>query len=99
MTTRNSPALAPSAFDDKDLPYPDVKLRPAGFVDDFTIAEDAFIAANATLMGTVTVGARSSVWYNCVLRGDIAEIVIGEDANIQDGAIVHCRGRPFFGGC
>jgi carbonic anhydrase/acetyltransferase-like protein (isoleucine patch superfamily) len=99
LTAPKPPALDPSAFDDKDLPYPDVKLRPKGFVDEFTIAADAFVASNAVLMGTVTVGARSSVWYNCVLRGDIAENVIGEDTNIQDGTIVHCSRdlRAFVG--
>ncbi len=79
-----------SAFDASSLPHPSVPLRPVGFIDDFDIASDAFIAPNSTLLGTVTVGARSSVWYNCVLRGDIAEIVIGEDTNVQDGTVVHC---------
>lgn len=72
------------------MPHPSVGLRLEGFVDDITVADDAFIAPNAMLMGTVTIGARSSVWFNCVLRGDIAAIVVGEDSNIQDGTIVHC---------
>ncbi len=80
-----------ASFDDpSQYPHPAVTLRPEGFVDNITIADDAFVAPNAMLMGTVTIGARASVWYNCVLRGDIAEIVIGEDTNIQDGTIVHC---------
>ncbi len=79
-----------ASFDDpSQYPHPAVTLRPEGFVDNITIADDAFVAPNAMLMGTVTIGARASVWYNCVLRGDIAEIVIGEDTNIQDGAIAH----------
>jgi carbonic anhydrase/acetyltransferase-like protein (isoleucine patch superfamily) len=49
----------------------------------------AFVAPNATVLGDVTLGARSSVWYGCVLRGDINSIVIGEDSNVQDGTIVH----------
>ncbi|HEY3176002.1 MAG TPA: gamma carbonic anhydrase family protein [Candidatus Polarisedimenticolia bacterium] len=40
-------------------------------------------------MGEVNVGARSSVWFNAVLRGDLAPVVIGADTNIQDGAILH----------
>lgn len=49
----------------------------------------AFIAANATVLGDVTLGAHSSVWYGCVLRGDINSIEIGEGTNIQDLAMVH----------
>jgi gamma-carbonic anhydrase len=53
------------------------------------IAPAAFVAPNATVVGDVTLGARSSVWYGCVLRGDINSIVIGEGTNVQDGTIVH----------
>ncbi|MBI4625590.1 MAG: gamma carbonic anhydrase family protein [Verrucomicrobia bacterium] len=49
----------------------------------------AFVAANATVLGDVTLGTDSSVWYGCVLRGDINSIVIGDGTNVQDGAIVH----------
>lgn len=49
----------------------------------------AFVAANATVLGDVTLGAHSSVWYGCVLRGDINSIEIGEGTNIQDLAMVH----------
>ena len=49
----------------------------------------AFIAANATILGDVTIGAMSSIWYGCVLRGDINSIVIGDGTNVQDGTIVH----------
>jgi carbonic anhydrase/acetyltransferase-like protein (isoleucine patch superfamily) len=48
-----------------------------------------FVAANATVLGDVTLGPRSSVWYGCVLRGDINSIVIGEGTNIQDLTMVH----------
>ena len=48
-----------------------------------------FVAPNATVLGDVSLGARSSVWYGCVLRGDINSIVIGEGTNIQDLAVVH----------
>jgi len=49
----------------------------------------AFIAKGAQVMGNVELKANASVWYNCVLRGDINKIVIGERTNIQDGCILH----------
>ena len=52
-------------------------------------ARAAFVAANATVVGDVTLGAESSVWYGCVLRGDINSIEIGEGTNIQDLTVVH----------
>lgn len=48
-----------------------------------------FVAPTATVLGDVTLGADSSVWYGCVLRGDINSIVIGEGTNIQDLTMVH----------
>jgi carbonic anhydrase/acetyltransferase-like protein (isoleucine patch superfamily) len=61
------------------------------------IAPDAFIAQNAVVTGNVVIGAQSSVWYGCVLRGDVHEIRIGERTNIQDGTIVHVTRERF--GC
>lgn len=52
-------------------------------------AEAAFIAPNATVLGAVSLGRLSSVWYGCVLRGDINTIEIGEGTNIQDLTMVH----------
>jgi carbonic anhydrase/acetyltransferase-like protein (isoleucine patch superfamily) len=52
-------------------------------------ARAAFVAPNATVLGDVTLGPLSSVWYGCVLRADINSIVIGEGTNIQDLAMVH----------
>jgi len=52
-------------------------------------ARALFVAANATVIGDVTLGAQSSVFYGAVLRGDIARIVVGEGSNLQDNAIVH----------
>lgn len=49
----------------------------------------AFVAPDATVLGDVTLGRDSSVWYGSVLRGDINSIVIGEGSNVQDGTIVH----------
>ena len=53
------------------------------------VAPAAFVAPNATVVGDVTLGALSSVWYGCVLRGDINSIVVGEGTNIQDLTMVH----------
>jgi len=53
------------------------------------VAADAFIAPNATLIGDLVIGARSSIWFNVVLRGDVNYIRVGERTNIQDGTIVH----------
>ncbi len=52
-------------------------------------ARAAFVAADARVMGAVRLGPDSSVWYGCVLRGDINTIEIGEGTNVQDGAVVH----------
>jgi carbonic anhydrase/acetyltransferase-like protein (isoleucine patch superfamily) len=54
-----------------------------------TIAPDTFVAPNAVIVGDVAVGAESSIWYGCVLRGDVQRIRIGRRTNIQDGTIVH----------
>lgn len=53
------------------------------------IHESAYVAESAVLMGDVKLGAKSSVWPQCVLRGDIERIEIGEGSNIQDGTVVH----------
>jgi carbonic anhydrase/acetyltransferase-like protein (isoleucine patch superfamily) len=52
-------------------------------------AQAAFVAPNATVLGAVTLGPKSSVWYGCVLRGDINTIEVGEGSNIQDLTMVH----------
>ncbi len=54
-----------------------------------TLAPSSFVAHNATLIGDVTLGEESSVWYQCVLRADIHSIRVGPRSNIQDGAVVH----------
>jgi len=53
------------------------------------IAPDAFVAANATLIGRLEVGPRANIWYGCVLRGDLADIHVGALTNVQDGTVVH----------
>ncbi|MDQ2684005.1 MAG: gamma carbonic anhydrase family protein [Chloroflexota bacterium] len=59
------------------------------------IAEDAYIAPGAVVVGDVEIGAGSSVWFNAVLRGDVAPIRVGDGTNIQDLALLHVdRGNP-----
>jgi carbonic anhydrase/acetyltransferase-like protein (isoleucine patch superfamily)/uncharacterized damage-inducible protein DinB len=49
----------------------------------------AFIAPGAVVVGEVTLGARASIWFNTVLRGDTAAIAVGADSNVQDNSVVH----------
>lgn len=51
--------------------------------------ENCFIAPNATIVGDVNMGNNCSVWFNAVIRGDVNTITIGNDTNIQDGAVIH----------
>ncbi len=53
------------------------------------IAADVFVADNAAVIGDVIIGAQSSIWYSCTLRGDVNNIIIGERTNIQDGTVIH----------
>ena len=53
------------------------------------IAEDVFIAETAVVIGDVEIGAGSSIWYGCVLRGDVNRIRVGGNTHLQDGTIVH----------
>ena len=56
------------------------------------IDASVFVAPGAVITGRVTLGRESSVWFGCVLRGDINEITIGAQCNIQDGCILHVDG-------
>lgn len=49
----------------------------------------AFIASGAVVLGDVSLGRDASVWYNCVVRGDMAPIVVGDQTNLQDLTVVH----------
>ena len=53
------------------------------------LGKNVFIAKTAVVIGDVTLGAHSSVWYGVVLRGDINRIVVGHHTNIQDNAVLH----------
>ncbi len=59
------------------------------------IAEDCFVAENATVVGRVKIGSGSSVWYGAVIRADEADVEIGENSNVQDNAVLHVSmGHP-----
>jgi carbonic anhydrase/acetyltransferase-like protein (isoleucine patch superfamily) len=60
------------------LPWPAIDFSPA-----------AFVAANATVLGHVTIHQQASIWYNAVVRGDVCAIEVGAYSNIQDGAVIH----------
>lgn len=53
------------------------------------IAASVFVAENAVIIGDVEIGEESSIWYNCVVRGDVNDIKIGARTNIQDGTVIH----------
>ncbi|MEM9751383.1 MAG: gamma carbonic anhydrase family protein [Pseudomonadota bacterium] len=61
------------------------------------IHETAFIAPGAVIIGDVEIGPQASVWYNCVVRGDLNKITIGARSNVQDGSVIHVD-SPEYGG-
>ena len=64
------------------LPYKGIMPR---------VAEDVFVAEGAQVIGDVTIGSGSSIWYNTVVRGDVASVTIGRNCNIQDNSTVHAE--------
>lgn len=58
------------------------------------IDPSVFVADSAVVIGDVTIGKGSSIWYGCVVRGDANRITIGEGTNIQDGTIIHVNHDP-----
>jgi carbonic anhydrase/acetyltransferase-like protein (isoleucine patch superfamily) len=66
-----------------------------------TIAADAFIAPNATVIGDTKIASEASIWFNVVLRGDVNYIRVGARTNIQDGSVVHVasNAQPTIIGC
>jgi gamma-carbonic anhydrase len=51
---------------------------------------NCFLAETAVVVGQVTMGDNCTVWFNAIIRGDVHSITIGNNTNIQDGAIIHC---------
>ncbi len=54
------------------------------------IGPNCFLADNATIVGNVVLGRGCTVWFTAVVRGDVNSIRIGDETNIQDGAVLHC---------
>ena len=59
------------------------------------IPDDVFIAENAHVIGDVSLGSKSSVWFGSVIRGDVHSIRIGKNTNIQDLSMIHVTGEKF----
>jgi len=55
-----------------------------------SFGKNCFLADNATITGDVVMGDDCSVWFNTIIRGDVHSIRIGNNVNVQDGAIIHC---------
>lgn len=53
------------------------------------VEQSCFIAANSAIIGDVKIGAKSSIWYNVTVRGDVNSIRIGQEVNVQDGTVIH----------
>ena len=59
------------------------------------IADDAFIAPTAAIIGDVVIGSETGVWFHCLVRGDMNSIRIGARTNIQDGSVIHIDSGEF----
>ena len=69
-----------------------------GFTPKF--GTNCFIAENAVVLGDVEIGNDCSVWFSAVVRGDVNSIRVGNNVNIQDGAVIHCtfeRSQTYIG--
>lgn len=68
-------------------------LSVRGFTPE--IKDSVYVAPNAAIIGNVHIGEKSSVWFNVTLRGDVNEIRIGNEVNIQDGSVIHGTYQEF----
>ncbi len=65
------------------------------FSPQFTDKQSCFIAKSADVIGKVTIGKNVSIWFNVVIRGDLEQITINNNSNIQDGTVIHAdKGFP-----
>lgn len=85
LTRQSVPESPALPFDDEPIDWPAINSDPQ-------IDPTAWIASDAIVTGRVRIGSRSSVWHQCVIRGDAQYIDIGSDTNIQDGSILHIDG-------
>ncbi|WCP14608.1 Protein YrdA [Sphingobium sp. AntQ-1] len=83
--------------------YPDVSIIPFNGKAP-VIHPSAFVAPGCRIIGDVEIGEDASIWYNCVIRGDVNRVRIGARSNVQDGTVIHCDnpgdradGRPSDG--
>lgn len=60
------------------------------------IGEGTYLADGCRIVGDVTIGRDSSVWFNVTLRGDVGPITVGDESNIQDGTVVHGTFKKAF---
>ncbi|KAL8047385.1 hypothetical protein ABFX02_08G238000 [Erythranthe guttata] len=61
------------------------------------VQKDVFVAPSASIIGDVHVGSNSSIWYGCVVRGDVNNVSIGSGTNIQDNSLVHVAKSNLYG--
>lgn len=59
------------------------------------IQSQTFIAPNASIIGDVEINEGASIWFGCVLRGDVMPIKIGKDVNVQDNSVIHGTFQKF----
>ncbi|QDT44815.1 2,3,4,5-tetrahydropyridine-2,6-dicarboxylate N-acetyltransferase [Gimesia alba] len=83
------PAKADSIPAPPELPYPEVDCDWNALHSIPIIDPTAWVTPDAIVTGRVRLKARSSVWHQCVLRGDLEYIEVGEETNVQDGSILH----------
>jgi len=69
--------------------HPDVSIIPWNGKTP-RIDPSAFIAPGCRIIGDVEIGPEASIWYNCVIRGDVNRVRIGARSNVQDGTVIHC---------
>jgi carbonic anhydrase/acetyltransferase-like protein (isoleucine patch superfamily) len=84
-SSKLEPVVAIEAFMTRSSSQPDLPT----FWAPVDVSRAAFVAANAVVMGNVSIESGVSIWYGAVVRGDVERIEIGSDTNIQDGAIIH----------
>ena len=72
-----------------ELPYPDVDCDWEALHSYPVIDPTAWVTPDAIVTGRVRLKARSTVWHQCVLRGDLEYIEVGEETNVQDGSVLH----------
>lgn len=71
-----------------ERPQP-LTTAPSGYWPAPDLSRAAFVAPNATVIGDVSLGEGSSIWYGAVVRGDVDAVRIGTCSNVQDGAVLH----------